>query len=284
VYTQPDRPAGRGQKLTPSPVKQLAEKMGLPIYQPASLKFASEQAIIRDFNADLMVVVAYGLILPVEVLNAPKYGCINIHASLLPRWRGAAPIQRAILAGDQQTGITIMQMDKGLDTGSMLYQVKCDILPADTSESLHDRLAELGSKALLQTLDQLDNLNPQVQDNQFATYATKISKEEAELDWTQTAYELDRKIRAFHPSPIAFTYLENEALRIWEAGVLNTPSDKIPGEILNISPHGIEVATGNGVLELHQLQLPGGKVLTAAQMLNSRSQHFAPGTTLGRRV
>lgn len=276
VYTQPDRPAGRGRKLTASPVKELALKHDLPINQPATLRSAEEQARLKDLNADLMIVVAYGLILPLPVLTAPKLGCINVHASLLPRWRGAAPIQRAILAGDEQTGITIMQMDEGLDTGAMLHKEVCTIERKDTAEILHNRLAPLGAKALLYTLDHLAKIQPLQQNNLMATYAHKLKKEEAKLNWDSAAEELDRMIRAFNPWPVAFF----DQIRVWEAEMSKTTSHAPPGTIIYSSPAGIEVATGHGVLRLLKLQLPNARTLPVKDILNAHSERFAPGQQL----
>lgn len=277
VYTQPDRPAGRGRKLTQSPIKELALEHHIPIYQPVSFKDEVEQQRFASHHADIMVVVAYGLLLPVAVLQAPTYGCINVHASLLPRFRGAAPIQRAILAGDEKTGITIMQMDKGLDTGDMLYKIECPIYPEDTSAILHDRLALLGAEALLKTIENLDTITPEKQQNELATYAHKISKEEAMLDWKCSAVELNRKIRGFNPWPVAQTHYEETVLRIFQTEILSKKSDKIPGEILQISKEGIDVATGDGVLRLLKIQLPGGKSLPVMDILNARAHFFSVG-------
>jgi len=284
VYTQPDRPAGRGRKLTASPVKALALEHDLPIVQPASLKETNAQQELANWQADLMVVVAYGLILPETVLATPQLGCINVHASLLPKWRGAAPIQRAILAGDGQTGITIMQMDAGLDTGDMLYKVTCPINPGDTAEVLHDKLAELGAQALLDTLPDLSAgaLQPEVQDEILASYAKKLQKSEAELDWNQGAEQLARQVWGFNPWPVAFTRHKNENLRIWMAYPVTEPVNAViegkPGEVVAESRDGIDVKTGDGFLRLQKLQLPGGKVQSAEQFLNA---HHLLGTRLG---
>jgi methionyl-tRNA formyltransferase len=283
VYTQPDRPAGRGRKLTASAVKQLALQHELPVFQPVTLRDKHEQAQLVDFHADLMIVVAYGLILPLPVLQAPQLGCLNIHASLLPRWRGAAPIQRAILAGDAKTGITIMQMDEGLDTGAMLYKSECPIHHRDTSQLLHDKLAKLGADSLLITLDRLSEhaLHPEIQDETHASYAHKISKEEAVLDWTMDAIVLERTVRAFNPWPVAQTMLAVEVVRIWQAELLETQSQQQPGTILHVSSDGIDVAAGKNSLRLQKIQLPGGRVLSAADILNSRRKEFLIGNKFG---
>ncbi len=283
VYTQPDRPAGRGRKLTASPVKQLALDNHLPVFQPVTLRDIDEQISFAKLEADVMVVVAYGLILPLPILTAPKLGCLNIHASLLPSWRGAAPIQRAILAGDVKTGVTIMQMDQGLDTGDMLYTVECPITSQDTSQTLHDQLAQLGAEAILTTLQRMleNNLQPEKQDAAQASYAHKISKDEAEIDWQLSAKQLDQKIRAFNPWPVVQTKIKGEVLRVWQASVLSKTSSVEPGIILQASPVGIEIATGEGVLLLEKMQLPGGKILTAAEILNARRNDFVIGSQLG---
>ncbi len=273
VYTQPDRPAGRGRKLTASPVKALALEHDLPVLQPQTLREAEVQQALADWQADVLVVVAYGLILPQAVLDAPRLGCLNVHASLLPRWRGAAPIQRAILAGDTETGVTIMQMDAGLDTGDMLYKVSCPIEPTDTAATLHDRLAGLGATALVETLRRLDagEVQPEKQDDAQATYAEKLQKSEALIEWSQSAEVLSRTVRAFNPWPVAFTRWHDQNLRIWFAQALKETRDAPPGTVLAESCEGIDVATGEGVLRITQLQLPGGKALDAGQFLNAHS-------------
>lgn len=281
VYTQPDRPAGRGKKLHASPVKQLAESAGLPVYQPLSLKDEQEQIRLADLGADVMVVVAYGLILPQAVLDSPRLGCLNVHASLLPRWRGAAPIQRAIEAGDSETGITIMQMDAGLDTGAMLATASCEIDGDTTAARLHDTLAGLGSPLLAQVLQDLPGFSKTAskQDNALATYAHKILKSEAEINWQADAPTLDRAIRAFNPFPVCYSSLKDERVKLWQAspaGSITLP--EAPGTILQADRRGILVNCGEGQLNIERLQLPGGKALTAEQLLNARSELFAPGS------
>ena len=280
VYTQPDRPAGRGKKLQASPVKRLAEGAGLPVYQPASLRDVAEQQRLAELAADVLIVVAYGLILPQAVLDTPRLGCLNVHASLLPRWRGAAPIQRAIEAGDHETGITIMQMDAGLDTGGMLATAAVPIDGSTTAASLHNELATLGAPLLLQVLCDLPAYQHSVckQDDKLATYASKIQKQEAQVDWGQDAQLLDRHVRAFNPFPVCFSTLGNERVKIWQAGVANkVVAPEAPGTILQADRQGIVVNCGSGQLTIARLQLPGGKPLSAQQMLNARGELFAPG-------
>ena len=281
VFTQPDRPAGRGNKLTPGPVKTLALAHNIPVFQPKSLRPEENQQLVADLQADVMVVVAYGLILPKAVLDMPRLGCINVHGSLLPRWRGAAPIQRALWAGDSETGVTIMQMDVGLDTGDMLYKLACPITAQDTSATLYDRLAELGPQGLLETLTLLNTQQaaPEKQDETQVSYAEKLSKEEARLDWTLSAEQLERCIRAFNPWPMSFFTVGDQPIKVWQASVL-PHCDRSPGEIIHADKHGIQVATAQGVLNLLQLQPAGKKPMSAQDLLNSRREWFEPGTLL----
>jgi methionyl-tRNA formyltransferase len=273
VYTQPDRPAGRGRKLTPGRVKRVALEHGIAVEQPERLKPADVQERLRGYAPDVMVVAAYGLILPKAVLEIPVHGCLNIHASLLPRWRGAAPIQRAILAGDAETGVTLMQMAPGLDTGDILMKARTPIGATDTAQALHDRLAEQGAELLIQGLDALTRgrLRPEPQDESLATYAGKLSKAEAQLDWFLAAATLDRQVRAFNPWPVAFTHLDDEPLRIWQARPEASPVTAPPGTVVAEGPEGIDVATGDGLLRLTRVQFPGGRPLGAREVLNSRS-------------
>jgi methionyl-tRNA formyltransferase len=282
VFTQPDRPAGRGKKLMPSPVKVVAQEHGLPVFQPASLRPAENQQLIADLNADIMVVVAYGLILPKAVLEMPRLGCINVHGSLLPRWRGAAPIQRSLWAGDDETGVTIMQMDVGLDTGDMLYKLACPITPDDTSASLYDKLAELGPQGLIETLQLLASgkARPEVQDESQVTYAEKLSKEEALLDWSLSAAQLERCIRAFNPWPMSYFMMDGQPVKVWKASVLEAATNAAPGTILEADKQGIQVATAQGVLNIEELQPAGKKAMKAQDLLNSRKAFFAPGNRL----
>ncbi|MDF0535368.1 methionyl-tRNA formyltransferase [Shewanella sp. A32] len=282
VYTQPDRPAGRGQKLMPSPVKQLAQNHNIPVYQPKTLRNEAAQQQLAALNADVMVVVAYGLILPQAVLDAPRLGCINVHGSILPRWRGAAPIQRAIWAGDQETGVTVMQMDAGLDTGAMLLKTRLPITADDTSASLYEKLAQQGPEALLQALSGIaeNTLQAEAQDDSLACYADKLSKEEAAIDWQKPAKQLWQEIRAFNPWPVSYFECQQQNVKVWQASIAPSNARAEPGTIVAADKHGITVATGDGLLILQTLQLPGKKATTAADILNARAEWFSPGTSL----
>jgi methionyl-tRNA formyltransferase len=282
VFTQPDRPAGRGNKLTPSPVKVLAEQHHLPVFQPKSLRPEENQHLVADLNADVMVVVAYGLILPKAVLDMPRLGCINVHGSLLPRWRGAAPIQRSLWAGDNETGVTIMQMDVGLDTGDMMHKIACPIEADDTSASLYNKLAQLGPQGMLTTLQQMaaGTAKREVQDESLVTYAEKLSKEEARLDWNLSAVQLERCVRAFNPWPVSYFTIDDQPVKVWQATVLAQNADAEPGTIIHADKHGIQVATTEGILNLTQLQPAGKKPMSAQDLLNSRREWFTPGNRL----
>ncbi len=277
VFTQPDRPAGRGKKLRASPVKQRAMAAGLSVIQPESLREPDSQALVTDLVADVMVVAAYGLILPPVVLASPRYGCINIHASLLPRWRGAAPIQRAILAGDEETGITMMQMAAGLDTGDILLQQSLPIVAEDTAATIHDRLAKISRPLLLETLDLLaeGQIPACPQDDSLAIYAPKLEKKEALIDWSLPAIEIHRAVQAFNPWPVAHTSCSKGTLRIWESAVtedVSSGESPAPGSVIQEhAKQGLLVAAGKGALWLRRLQLPGGKSLMAHEFLNGRS-------------
>lgn len=271
VYTQPDRPAGRGRKIQFGPVKQVAVDAAIEVQQPVSFKDIDAEKILAAYQCDVMVVAAYGLILPQNVLDLPIYGCFNIHGSLLPRWRGAAPIHRAIQSGDSETGVTIMQMAAGLDTGDMLLKMACPITAEDTSQTIHDRLASDGADALLQVLESINDLNPEIQDETQTSYAQKLNKAEAEIDWSKSAIEIDRTIRAFNPWPVAFTLYDGKPLRIFMSKVLDKKTDEPAGTVIAETNNGIEIATGNGVLSFSRLQLPGKKAMDVRDFLNGRS-------------
>ncbi|MDC0407469.1 methionyl-tRNA formyltransferase [Candidatus Thioglobus sp.] len=274
VYCQPDRPKGRGRVLTACPVKEKALEHNLEVFQPESLKDESTQQTLASLNADVMVVVAYGQLLPKVVLESPKYGCLNIHASLLPRWRGAAPIQRAIISGDKQTGIGIMQMNEGLDTGDILLERVCDITDDETAHSLHDKLADLGAQGIVEALDNINQLTPTVQDEAGITYAKKLTKEEAWIDWSKSAVQINQQIRAFNPYPIAQTHaksdkFDSKVLRILSVDIIDFPHTKKAGEVVELSKGICYVATGDGVLSLKQVQLAGKNVVSIKDFNNA---------------
>lgn len=282
VYSQPDRPAGRGRKLLPSPVKQVALDNNVPVFQPESLKTPEAQQELANLKPDVMIVAAYGLILPQAVLDIPTHGCLNIHASLLPRWRGAAPIQRAIAAGDAETGITIMQMDKGLDTGAMLLKAATPIGANDTGGSLHDRLAEMGGQAIIEALDLLEkgSLQGEVQNNDQACYAHKLSKEEGHIDWSLSALAIERLVRAFNPWPGTYTDFEQQRLRIHEATAIEEKSAKPAGTVISREREGIDIACGIGTLRITRLQLPGSRAQSVNDLINGGKQLLLPGQEL----
>jgi methionyl-tRNA formyltransferase len=273
IYTQPDRPAGRGRKLTASPVKQIGLDNNIPVEQPDNFKQQSDRDTLAAYQADLMIVVAYGLLLPQAVLDTPSFGCINIHASLLPRWRGAAPIQRAILAGDDETGVCIMQMEAGLDTGPVIARAHCPIHDNDTTQQLHDRLAQLGAETLLNTLPDLTSLqqHAEVQNHQLSTYATKLQKTEANIDWQNTAKAISRQVHAFNPWPIAQTQWQQKTFRIWSAEEINPTYSASPGQVLQADKNGIDIACGQGVLRVTEIQLPGKRAMSVSNFLNANT-------------
>lgn len=272
IYTQPDRPAGRGRQIQASAVKSWAQELHLPVYQPLNFKDSKSVQTLADLNPDVMVVIAYGLILPQSVLDIPKLGCINVHASLLPHWRGASPIQQAILHGDAETGVTIMQMDAGMDTGDILATVSCPVDAKETAGSLHDKLAQLAASPLLSTLDKLaaGDIEAEPQNHKHATYAPKIRKQDAYINWSESATCIERKIRAFNPWPIAFTYADKTLLRVHQARVVSSTTTKAPGTIMVMNQAGIQVATGKQILSIERLQFPGGKILSVRDWLNSK--------------
>jgi len=283
VYSQPDRKAGRGRKLHPSPVKQLALAHDIPVFQPQNLKDTDAQRQLAVLQPDLIIVVAYGLILPQSILDIPAHGCINVHASLLPRWRGAAPIQRAILAGDRDSGVCIMQMEAGLDTGPVLREVRTAIDANDTGSSLHDRLAKLGAQALLATVDDIaaGNVVATPQDDSGSSYAAKLDKREAWIDWNQPAIKLERQVRAFNPWPVAQTRHSENVLRIWEATAQPaTGSDIASGNVIALSADGLMVACGDGALTIQRLQLPGGRPLAVRDWINAGKRDIDIGSRL----
>ncbi|SFN74290.1 methionyl-tRNA formyltransferase [Izhakiella capsodis] len=282
VFTQPDRPAGRGKQLMASPVKKLAEAENIPVFQPKSLLQKESQLLVSGLRADLMIVVAYGLILPQAVLDMPRLGCINVHGSLLPRWRGAAPIQRALWAGDATTGITIMLMDAGLDTGDMLYKLSCPIEDNDTSATLYNKLATLGPQGLMKSIGQLatGSFMPEKQNDSLANYAEKLTKEEARLNWSLPAIQLERCIRAFNPWPVSYLMVDDISIKVLQASVLPSVANSQPGDILQADKNGIRIATSDGILNLEILQPQGKKAMPARDLLNSRREWFLPGNKL----
>ena len=279
VYTQPDRPAGRGRQLKASPVKELALENGIDVYQPKNFKQDNDLATLKQLNSDLMIVAAYGIILPPTVLTTPHLGCLNIHASILPRWRGAAPIQRAIIAGDKQTGITIMQMDEGLDTGDMLLIKTCNIEQNDTGSVLHNRLAALGATAILEALSllQSNSIKATHQDNGQACYAHKLTKEEAYIDWQQPALQIDRQVRAFNSWPVAQTHFNDKVVRIWQAHVIERISNQPAGEIVEVTKESIIISCNDGCIAITDLQLAGSKRMSVQALLNGHPDMFKPG-------
>jgi len=293
VYCPPDKPAGRGKKLTACATKLLALEHNIIVEQPNNFKSEEDQQQLAQYNADIMVVVAYGLLLPEVILNSPRLGCINVHGSILPKWRGAAPIQRSLEAGDQKTGVTIMQMDKGLDTGDMILTAECEIENTDTSASLYEKLANLGPTALVETLELMAQPNYQAddhniaQDNELATYAKKLDKAEAELNWQLSASELHRKVRAYIPWPVSqFTFTESEnkehKIRVWQASVQEYQGNAVTGTIIDVDKQGVVVATTEGALRLEVIQLPGKKALPVKDILNGRSDWFVVGSPINK--
>jgi methionyl-tRNA formyltransferase len=281
VYSQPDRPAGRGKKLKASEVKELALEHNLPVFQPQSLKTDEASNELKSLHADIMIVVAYGLILPIAILEAPRLGCLNVHGSILPRWRGAAPIQRAIWAGDQETGVTIMQMDEGLDTGDMLHISRCPIAADETSATLYTKLANIGPSALIETVNKLanNNITPVPQSDDQANYAKKLSKDEANINWSMSALQIERNIRAFNPWPICFTQMSGNTVKIHQATVVKQSGT--PGHILSSDKHGVIVACAEHALCITQLQPQGKKPMAINDFLNGRSDWVTPGTQVG---
>lgn len=279
VYTQPDRPAGRGRKVALSPVKEVAVNAGIPVEQPLNFKEQADIDQLVSYQADIMVVVAYGLILPMAVLEAPRIDCINIHASLLPKWRGAAPIQRAIQEGDERSGVTIMQMEKGLDTGAMYHIETVDLAEDETGGSLHDRLSTLGAQALMTALPSIvdGSTEPEAQDDSQSVYAHKLNKAEAMIDWRKSALSIERQVRAFNPWPVAQTPYEKGNMRVWNAYAISGVGGE-PGMVMSATKEGIDVATGDGLLRITQLQMPGKRAMSAKDFINANA---IQGLTLG---
>lgn len=282
VYTRPDKPAGRGQKLTPTPVKVVAEEHNLPIYQPKTLKAIEAQEEMKSLNPDILINVAYGMLLPEEILNIPKFGCINIHPSMLPLYRGAAPIQRAIESCDDVTGVTIMKMDIGLDTGDIYKQEIMPIEKNDTSETLAKKASEVGARLLLDVITEIENGTdkPTKQDDDKSTYANKLTKEEGKIDWNKSAKEIDCMIRAFIPWPVAYTEIDDKYIRVWEAEVIEEKTTEKPGAIIEANKKGVKIATSNGILSLLKIQLPNKKPLLISDVLNANQNLFESGKKL----
>lgn len=283
VLTQPDRPSGRGRKLTPSPIKEFALEHDLPLYQPKSLKDPASLEVIKAVNPDIIIVIAYGLIVPKAILSLPRLGCICVHLSLLPRWRGAAPAQRALIAGDQITGVTLFKMDSGIDTGEVIAYGTLNIEKSETSASLYERLGQLGATCLKEHLPTIENETArfEIQDDESMTYAVKINKEEACVNWELSAQQIERLIRAFIPWPIAYTTLRGERMRLWKASVINQLTDAPPGMIIGLDKVGVDVACGGGILRITELQWPGGKTQTAIQAINANKSPLQIGLVLG---
>ena len=281
-YTQPDRPAGRGKKLQPSEVKKLAQSHNIPVCQPPSFKDQQALNELEQWQADIMIVVAYGLLLPEPVLQLPKLGCINVHGSILPKWRGAAPIQRAVLAGDKETGVTIMQMDKGLDTGDILHIERCQLSEEETSGSLYQKLQSIGPQALVNTLDKIANQNiiATPQDNSLATYAHKLNKQESLINWVDSAEEIERKIRGYQPWPVAHANFQDNIVKIWQAEVIYTENNTAPGTIIEVNKSGITIATSSNAIKITELQPAGKKSMKIVDFLNGRSDWVKLGSNL----
>lgn len=282
AYTQPDRPAGRGKKLQPSAVKQVALGHDIPVCQPESLKADEALSELANWNADLMIVVAYGLLLPKAALDTPKYGCINVHGSILPKWRGAAPIQRAVLEGDAETGVTIMQMDVGLDTGDMLLIETCPITSDDTSGSVYEKLQKLGPPALVKAVDEIaaETISAEKQNDELATYAHKLSKQEALIDWAEPAEVIERKIRGYQPWPVAHTVFSGNPIKVWQAMVEDENSDKPAGTVVSADKMGIRIQTQEGIINIQSLQPQGKKAMTATDFINGRLEWVQPGSNV----
>lgn len=283
VFTQPDRPAGRGRKMQPSAAKTWALENNVPVYQPLNFKSEESIAELANLKPDILVVIAYGLILPKRILALPRLGCINVHASKLPAWRGASPIQQAILHGDKDTGVTIMQMDAGMDTGDKLIEVTCPLYPHDTAKSLHDRLSEISAAPLLETLELLatGKASPQKQNNDLATYAPKINKEDAEINWQQSAEVIDRQIRGYNPWPIAYSKINEDVFRIFEAKIVDYTGNKKPGTVLSIDKKGILVATAKDAILIESIQFAGSKQMKVADWLNAKRDQLKVDFVLG---